>query len=303
MTLPSPESNENAVPNRWRRQFTLRELLADVAMFSVLFALLRFILSPYALPLGTIAILASASVAPALIGIELPPFRGADRPQRRRQFALGYATAAGAAISPMIIGIEWGRDHPWPASDGPYVLFAFLRCCLTGCAIGWLVATLFAVAVGQPERFVVPSFRARKLIIVSPFVAALFALWLPTAPWYRQKQTIQAFRAAMEQGTSEEVASRVNAISWPVGRSDVLGLAWFQADNSPDPQVRIRALQALKLLGELADVAKPSLKPLLDHEHEGVRKAAAEFLGERMGATRTKTYRLHDPVDKPNRSI
>jgi len=281
MTPPPPESIEGAARNRWRRQFTLRELLADVALFSVLFAMLRFILLPYALPLGTIALLVSASSVPAWIGIELPPLWGADRPQRRRQFALGYATAAGAAISPMIIGIEWGRDHPWPASDGPYVLFAFLRCCLTGCAIGWLVATLFALAVGQPERFVVPSFQPRKLVAIAPLVAALLALWLPTASWYLQKQAIQEFRAAMEQGTSEDVAKRVNAIWWPGGKADVRGLAWFRAANSPDPQVRIRALEALKLLGELADEAKPSLKPLLDHENEGVRKAAAEFLGGR----------------------
>jgi hypothetical protein len=281
MTPPSPESIERAARNQWRRQFTLRELFADVAMCAVLFALLRFALSPYALPLGTIAILAATPISPAWIGIEAPPLWGADLPQRRRQFALSYATAAGAVISPMVIGIEWGSDHPWPASDGPYVLFAFLRCCLTGCAIGWIVATLFALAVGQPERFVVPSFRARKLIVVAPFVAALLALWLPIAPWYRQKQAIQAFSAAMKQGTSEEVALRVQDISWPGGRADVRALAWFQADNSPDPQVRIRALKALTLLGEMADVAKPSLEPLLDHENEGVRKAAAEFLGGR----------------------
>lgn len=80
MTPPPPESIECAARNQWRRQFTLRELLADVTLFSVLFALLRFGLSPYALPLGTIAILASAPIVSAWIGIELPPLWGADRP-------------------------------------------------------------------------------------------------------------------------------------------------------------------------------------------------------------------------------
>jgi hypothetical protein len=153
-----------------------------------------------------------------------------------------------------------------------------LRCCLTGFAIGWLVATIFALAAGQPERFVVPSFGGCKLIAVAPFVVALLMLWLPTAPWYRQKQAIQAFSAAMETGKSEDVTKRVNAISWPSGRIDVRGLAWFQAANSPDPQVRIRALTALKLLGDLADEAKPSLKSLLNHENEAVRKVAADWL-------------------------
>lgn len=278
MTSSLPESIEPAAWNRWRRQFTLRELLADVAMFAVLFALLRFGLSPYALPVGAIAILASAPIVAAWIGIEAPPFWGVDRPQRRHRFALAYATLAAAAISPIFIGIEWGRDHPWPASDGPYVLFAFLRCCLTGFAIGWLVATIFALAAGQPERFVVPSFGGCTLIAVAPFVVALLMLWLPTAPWYRQKQAIQTFSTAMETGTSEDVTKRVNAISWPSGKIDVRALAWFQAANSPDPQVRIRALKALKLLGDLADEAKPSLKSLLNHENEAVRKAAADWL-------------------------
>ena len=175
--------------------------------------------------------------------------------------------------------MEWGRDHPWPASDAAYVLLAFLRCCLSGCALGWIAATLFALFVSQPDRFFVPHFDARKLITVAAFVAALLLVWLPTAPWYWQKHLIGRFQTAVMTGTSEEVAESVERITWPGGKAVVKALAWYQALQAPDAEVKTRALQALKLLGDAADEnVEASLKPLLDDEHEGVREAAAELL-------------------------
>ncbi len=288
MTAPPSDSMHCTAHRRWWRQFSLRELFAEVTLLAVVFGLLRFGFSPYPSPLGIIAVLAATPIIPAWIGAVAPPFWGVDRPDRRREFAVFYATCAAAAVSPIIVAMEWGRDHPWPASDAPYVLLSIARCLMTGCAIGWLVSAWLDLASGAAGRRVQTRLSAQKLFAAAPFVVALLLLWLSTAPWYRQKSIIGQLGAAIETGTSEDVAIGVDRLDRITAKAEAVGTIWFKALHAPKAQVRIRALQALKLFGDAADEAKPSLKPLPD-EDAGVRKAAADLIGDSAGSAQPRT--------------
>ena len=300
------EASRAAIPTDRTMQFTLRAMLAAIAILAASFSFLAVAFAPLG---NALPFLFGASILASLIGTTLAPVFRINRTARRTLMAVGCALAAGLVSSFFVIQFEWRSDHPWPESDVLYVLWAAVRCGLLGGVLGYAISVAFVIVAGNgthPETArgtaIVPSlgwprrlvalassfcrtvhahFRLQKLLSGGTVITLLVLSWWPYWSFHLQETAAIKLLTAIEDGRIDEIPKRVASVKRFDVPENVIGRVAFRAVNGRNERVRLTALESLKLLGNVVEqspVLKPTLKQMMRDDSETVRGAAETWL-------------------------
>lgn len=217
-----------------------------------------------------------------------------------RRFWKGVAIFVAAAVGIgagvfVAMQVEWRSDgpekgHPWPESDEWFVALAAVRGGLLGGLVGYIVLKtldLAARSAEQREKTCVPAEsalaadaggtpsllrRVRGAVLrpnclaVGVVVLLTAVCWWPYLSFHLENRAVRQLIATIEAGKIDQLPSRVAAVKKYRGGEGAIPVVAFLASKGQDAQVRLAALETLKLLGDAA--SSSPLLPLVLYEIE-----------------------------------
>jgi hypothetical protein len=174
-------------------------------------------------------------------------------------------------------GLDVDMRRHFDDAEGMHRLVAFISCVLAGTGLAGCSGSaaaprkVIATSPDGPAKVLPLTAAARPMTWPTSTVApAAYEEPLPARPAFITVPVVKPLAEWTEQDVAADALGRIGAAAVP---------ALIEGLRSPDPAVRLKAVEVLGRMGPDAKDAVPDLVRLLDDPEEPIRRAATRTLG------------------------